>query len=80
MRYRSGQNGGWGYRVWHEMVSELVDSRELVWRLFLRDFKAKYRQTVLGFLWALIMPLLTVATFVFLNRAGILNIGKVDIP
>jgi len=80
MRYRPGQNRGWGYRVWHEMVVELVDSHELVWRLFLRDFKAKYRQTALGFLWALIMPLLTVGIFVFLNRAGILNIGKVDIP
>lgn len=80
MRCRPGQNRGWGYRVWHEMVAELVDSHELVWRLFLRDFEAKYRQTVLGFLWALIMPLLTVGTFVFLNRAGILNIGKVDIP
>ena len=66
--------------MWHEMVAELIDSHELVWRLFLRDFEAKYRQTVLGFLWALIMPLLTVGTFVFLNRAGILNIGKVGIP
>ena len=79
-RYKPSQNGGWGYRVWHEMVAELIDSHELVWRLFLRDFEAKYRQTVLGFLWALIMPLLTVGTFVFLNRAGILNIGKVGIP
>jgi len=80
IRYRPGQSKGWGYPVWHEMLSELVDSHELVWRLFLRNFKAKYRQTVLGFLWALIMPLLAVGTFVFLNRAGVLNIGKVDIP
>jgi lipopolysaccharide transport system permease protein len=62
------------------MVLELMDSRELIWRLFLRNFKAKYRQTVLGYLWALIMPLLAVGTFVFLNRTGVLNIDKVDIP
>jgi len=62
------------------MFSELADSHELVWRLFLRNFKAKYRQTVLGFLWALIMPLLIVGTFVFLNRTGIFIIGKIDIP
>jgi lipopolysaccharide transport system permease protein len=79
-RYRPGQNGGWGFRVWREMVLELVSSHELIWRLFLRNFKAKYRQTILGFLWALIMPLLAVGTFVFLNRSGVLNIGKVDIP
>lgn len=79
-KYRPGQNSGWGYDVWHERFSELIDSHELIWWLFLRNFKAKYRQTVLGFQWALIMPLLAVGTFVFLNRAGILNIGKVDIP
>ena len=66
--------------MWREMLSELIDSHELVWRLFLRNFKAKYRQTALGFLWALIMPLLAVGAFVFLNRSGVLNIGKVDIP
>ncbi len=80
LKYCPGQNKGWGFSVWQEMLAELIDSRELTWRLFLRNFTARYRQTVLGFLWALIMPLMTVATFVFLNRAGILNIGEVDIP
>ncbi len=61
-------------------MSELTGSYELTWRLFLRNFKAKYRQTVLGFLWALIMPLMAVGTFVLLNRAGVLNIGEVDVP
>jgi lipopolysaccharide transport system permease protein len=78
--YCPGQNRGWGPAVWQGMFSELINSRELTWRLFLRNFTARYRQTVLGFLWAIIMPLMTVATFVFLNRAGILNIGRVDIP
>jgi lipopolysaccharide transport system permease protein len=79
-RYCPGQNRGWEWRIWHEMFSEIIVSRELIWRLFLRNFKAKYRQTVLGFLWALIMPLLAISAFVFLNRAGVLNIGKIDIP
>jgi lipopolysaccharide transport system permease protein len=78
--YCPGQNKGWQWRIWHEMFAELNGSRELIWRLFLRNFKAKYRQTALGFLWALIMPLLAVGAFVFLNQAGVLNIGKVDIP
>jgi len=78
--YRSGQGRGWGPHVWRGMLSEVSESYELIWRLFLRNFRAKYRQTLLGFLWALIMPLLAVGTFVFLNRAGILNIGEVDIP
>ncbi len=78
--YKPGQGRGWGFRVWKAMFLEIFESFELTWRLFLRSFKAKYRQTVLGFLWALIMPLLAVGTFVFLNKSGILNIGEVDIP
>ena len=78
--YRPNQQRGWGLRVWREMMSELVRSRELIWRLFWRDFSARYRQSVLGVLWALIMPLVTVGTFVFLNRSGLLNIGEVDMP
>lgn len=78
--YRPDQQIGWGPRIWREMVSELVGSRELIWRLLVRDFMARYKQTVLGIGWALIMPLVAVGTFVFLNRSGILNVGDIDIP
>ena len=62
------------------MWQELLSSRELIWRLFLRDFCAKYRQSVLGVLWVLIMPLVAVGMFVVMNKAGILNISDVGIP
>lgn len=66
--------------VWREMFEELANSRELVWRLFVRDFLGKYKQSVFGVLWAIIMPLVLVGIFVFLNRAGVLNIGDTGIP
>lgn len=69
-----------GIKIWLEMFQELIKSRELIWRLFVRDFLAKYKQTVLGMLWAIIMPLVMVGTFVFLNKSGVLNIGKTDVP
>ena len=78
--YHSNQQVGWGFNVWGEMATELMRSRELIWRLLWRDFIAKYKQSVLGILWALIMPLAMVGTFVFLNRSGILNIGKTEVP
>ncbi|MCK4819164.1 ABC transporter permease [bacterium] len=62
------------------MWIELLLARELIWRLFVRDFSAKYRQSALGFLWALIMPLVTVGMFIGMNNAGILNIANVGIP
>ncbi len=78
--YFSGKHRGWDFRAWRIMVSEACQSRELIWRLFVRNFKAKYRQTFLGFVWALIMPLIAVGTFLLLNRAGIINIGEVAVP
>ncbi len=65
---------------WRDMVISLFRSRELIWRLFLRDFSARYRQSLLGVAWALLNPVITVGIFVFLNRAGILNIGNTVVP
>ncbi len=65
---------------WKEMFNELIRSRELIWRLFLRDFGARYRQSILGISWAIINPIITVGIFIFLNRSGVLTIGETKIP
>lgn len=62
------------------MWRELLSARELIWRLFVRDFSAKYRQSALGVIWAVVMPLVTVGMFVGMNRSGILTIGDVGMP
>jgi lipopolysaccharide transport system permease protein len=62
------------------MFRELLSARELIWRLFLRDFSARYRQSVLGIAWAVLMPLATAGIFVILNRAGVLEIGEIPVP
>lgn len=62
------------------MWREVISAKELIWRLFLRDFSAKYRQTALGIIWAIVMPLVTVGMFIGMNRSGILNIQDVGIP
>ena len=78
--YQPGRHAAWRLAAWREMASELAGSRELIWRLFVRDFTARYRQTLLGVAWALVMPLVMVGTFVFLHRSGVLNIGALDLP
>lgn len=78
--YYPGARRGWGPRVWRELFRETVTSRELTWRLFLRDFSARYRQSVLGVLWAVILPLVAVSTFVLLSRAGLFNPGELSTP
>ncbi len=62
------------------MWFELVSARGLVWRLFVRDFCAKYRQSVLGVVWAILMPLITVGLFIGMNRSGVLTIKDVGMP
>ncbi|MGA1791615.1 MAG: ABC transporter permease [bacterium] len=69
-----------GMGIWKEMFRELIKSRELTWRLFLRDFNARYKQTILGILWVLILPIVAVGIFVILNKGGILNVGAIDVP
>lgn len=44
---------------------ELVQYRELIYYFTWRDIKIKYKQTVLGFLWVIIQPLLMASIFTF---------------
>ncbi|MDA8442316.1 MAG: ABC transporter permease [Peptococcaceae bacterium] len=62
------------------MVLELRNGTELGLRLFKRDFSAKYRQSLFGLVWVVLMPLFTVSTFVILNASGVLNVGNTKIP
>ncbi|MFX0198935.1 MAG: ABC transporter permease [Candidatus Hodarchaeota archaeon] len=78
--YTSKHAAGWGLSVWREMVNEAVSSRELTWRLFMRDFSVRYRQMILGVVWTLITPLISMATFVVLNRSGLLKVGDIGVP
>ncbi len=43
-----------------QALADLVQYRELLWTLAYRDIRIKYKQSVMGFLWALLMPMLIV--------------------
>lgn len=60
------------------MWIELSGSRSLTWRFFLRDFRAKYRHSLLGVLWALIVPLFLCAMLLVLNRSGIVQLQALN--
>jgi lipopolysaccharide transport system permease protein len=62
------------------MAHDLFSSRELAWRLFVRDISAQYRQSVLGYLWVFIPPLVASLPFIYLNSQGIVKIGGTPIP
>lgn len=62
------------------MLRDLYASRELAWRLTVRDLSAQYRQTFLGFLWAIILPLANTLVWIFLSRSGVINISETPLP
>jgi lipopolysaccharide transport system permease protein len=46
-------------------VGELVHYRELIRNLVARDLKVRYRNSILGFIWCLLNPLLMMGVFTF---------------
>ena len=62
------------------MFRDLRASRELSWRLFVRDLSAQYRQSLFGVLWAFVPPLVTGLIFIVLKSRSVVNFGETDIP
>lgn len=63
-----------------QMWRDLLASRELAWRLMVRDISAQYRQSFLGVAWAFIPPIVMAVGFTLAGQAQIINIGETDIP
>lgn len=58
-------------------LKELVEYKELFYFFTWRDVKVKYKQTALGFLWAILQPLIMMVIFtIFIGRA--MNVASED--
>ena len=67
--------GGWRLFDWQE----LKEYRDLFFFLIFRDIKVLYAQTVLGFLWAILNPLIQIAIFTIIF-GGVAQIDTDGIP
>ncbi len=64
-----------------EMVREQFDYRELLYRLTARDLLLRYKQTAMGFAWAVFMPLVNTAIFsVIFTRVAHVDTGGIPYP
>jgi lipopolysaccharide transport system permease protein len=63
-----------------EMFRDLRASRELAWRLVIRDISAQYRQTALGYFWAVFPPLVTSLVLILLRSSAVMDIKGIGIP
>lgn len=63
-----------------EMVFDLVNANALGLRLAKRNIKAIYRQSLLGYVWSVVPPLMTSLVWIFLNSQNVVNFSTGDIP
>ena len=61
------------------MLSDLMKSRGLAHRLFIRDVKARFRNSILGYIWLFLPPLATTLAFVFLNKQKVIQMDGLPI-
>lgn len=66
---------------WHFFdIKELIYYKDTLYFLTWKDIKIKYKQAVLGFLWAFLQPLAMTAVFVLFNLAVNVSLGDINIP
>jgi homopolymeric O-antigen transport system permease protein len=63
-----------------DMAESVLGSRELAWQLMVRDLRARYRQSFLGVVWAIVPPLVSTGLFVWLNEAGVVQMNQSSVP
>ena len=71
--------GGYLY-IFKEIFAEIKNNSWLISQLFKRDFFAMYKQSLVGIMWVLILPLTSVGTFIIMNQAGVFSIGNINAP
>jgi len=67
-------------RLLRDMLVDIAGSRELAWRLLVRNLSSRYRHTLFGYVWAFLPPLLSTAVFVYLQRSGYFTVGQTPVP
>lgn len=61
-------------KLFSGIAADFWQGRELAWRLFLRNIRGMYRQTLLGLFWAFLPPIANTAVWIYLRELGVLKI------
>jgi lipopolysaccharide transport system permease protein len=62
------------------IFADIWRSRELIGMLFVRDLKAAYRQSYLGYIWILLPPIATTAAWYYMTSQKLIDVGNTPIP
>ncbi|CEJ47887.1 ABC transporter permease [Umezakia ovalisporum] len=67
-------------KLCQQMWQDLLASREIAWRLMVRDINAKYRQSLLGIAWAFLPPIVMAIGFTLASKTEVIKVGFTDLP
>jgi lipopolysaccharide transport system permease protein len=68
------------FSIWKTIFRNVVNSKDLVFQLFKRDFFAQYKKSFLGVAWAVITPIFGIASWVLMQLTGVLKPGEMEVP
>ncbi len=63
-----------------QIINELHSSREIAWRLFIRNTSASFRHSFLGWFWAFMPAVFTSLIWIFLQKSEVISISPTEIP
>lgn len=66
--------------LFRDIINDLQSSRIIAYRLFRRDVKAKYRQTVFGYVWAFLPSIVVAYGLMAATRSNIISVGQTVLP
>ncbi len=50
-------------------IKEIIQYRDLLWMLIIRDIRIRYKQAAMGFLWAIFMPIVAISAGIIIKKA-----------
>jgi lipopolysaccharide transport system permease protein len=59
-----------------KMIKEVIRYRDLLYMLTWREIRIRYKQSIMGFLWAMLMPILIVGSGILVRQAFAMSSGK----
>ncbi|NTW34071.1 MAG: ABC transporter permease [Bacteroidetes bacterium] len=67
-------------RTWIVLIKNVIDSKDLIFQLFKRDFLMANKRSFLGMSWLILTPIMGIISWVLMNSTGVLKPGNVGIP
>ena len=63
-----------------EVASQVWEARQTIGQIFIRDLKAQFRQSYLGYIWAFVPALASTGVWLYLSSQNIVKISATPIP